>query len=78
MEIEELSEMRRAKIIATIGPASDNEAVIRKFLELNVDVLRINFSHGSRKEHLDIVNLIRRIANQRVVIASSNKNRNWL
>ncbi|MCD6080754.1 MAG: pyruvate kinase [Candidatus Omnitrophica bacterium] len=64
MEIEELSEMRRAKIIATIGPASDNEAVIRKFLELNVDVLRINFSHGSRKEHLDIVNLIRKIANQ--------------
>lgn len=56
--------MRKTKIIATIGPSSNKEEIIREFLQLNVDVLRINFSHGSKKEHLETVKRIRKIAEQ--------------
>ncbi len=56
--------MRRTKIIATIGPASSNDEVIGKFLQLKVDVLRLNFSHGNRKQHLQTVKRIRKIAHE--------------
>ncbi|MEE8134879.1 MAG: pyruvate kinase [Gemmatimonadales bacterium] len=39
--------MRRTKIVATLGPASADEAVLRQMLEAGVDVIRINSSHGS-------------------------------
>jgi len=56
--------MRKTKIIATIGPASESDEVIRKFLQLKVDVLRLNFSHGNREQHLQTVKRIRRIAHE--------------
>ena len=43
--------MRRTKIVATLGPASDNPGVLRKLLEAGVDVCRLNFSHGSKDDH---------------------------
>ncbi len=42
---------RRAKIICTIGPASNSEAAMRDLLRLGMDVARLNFSHGSHEEH---------------------------
>ena len=42
---------RCAKIVATLGPSSSDEAVIRALFETGVDVFRLNFSHGSRAEH---------------------------
>jgi pyruvate kinase len=38
--------MRRTKIIATLGPATDDPAVLRQLIEAGTDVARINFSHG--------------------------------
>ncbi len=38
--------MRRTKIIATLGPATDDPVVLRKLIEAGTDVVRINFSHG--------------------------------
>ncbi len=43
--------MRRAKIVATLGPATSNAAVLEKLLDLGVDVARINFSHSGHEEH---------------------------
>ena len=41
----------RAKIVATLGPASSTAAVIRSLVDAGADVFRLNFSHGSHAEH---------------------------
>ena len=43
-------EFRRTKIVATIGPASDDVRTLRALLEAGVDVVRLNFSHGDNIE----------------------------
>lgn len=43
---------RRTKILATLGPATDNEGVLKNILDAGANVVRINFSHGSEKEHI--------------------------
>jgi pyruvate kinase len=53
---------RRAKIICTIGPASNSEAVMRDLLRLGMDVARLNFSHGSHEEHANNIARLRRAA----------------
>ncbi|MBM3482250.1 MAG: pyruvate kinase [Alphaproteobacteria bacterium] len=42
---------RRAKIVATLGPASSDPAMIRALFEAGVDVFRLNFSHGNHEAH---------------------------
>jgi pyruvate kinase len=43
--------MRRAKIVATLGPASDTPERLRELFRAGVDVVRLNFSHGTHEEH---------------------------
>jgi pyruvate kinase len=43
--------IRRTKIVATLGPASDREGVLEGMLRAGVDVVRLNFSHGSADDH---------------------------
>jgi len=43
--------MRRAKIICTLGPASDGPDAIQSLIEAGMDVARLNFSHGTHEEH---------------------------
>ncbi|HXY39153.1 MAG TPA: pyruvate kinase, partial [Vicinamibacteria bacterium] len=54
--------MRRTKIVATVGPASRSPEMLRKLLEVGVDVFRLNFSHGTHDEHLQVVQAAREIA----------------
>lgn len=42
--------MRRTKIVATLGPATDNPEIIEELIRAGVDVVRLNFSHGSHEE----------------------------
>jgi pyruvate kinase len=51
--------MRRAKIVATIGPASDDPLILKQLLELGVDVARLNFSHGDHDDHARTLDRIR-------------------
>ena len=41
--------MRRAKIVATLGPASSTETTFRELVRAGLDVARLNFSHGSHE-----------------------------
>ncbi len=52
---------RRARIVATLGPATSGEAPIRALFETGVDVFRLNFSHGSHADHAQRVKSIRRL-----------------
>ncbi|MGC9025375.1 MAG: pyruvate kinase, partial [Chloroflexia bacterium] len=54
--------MRRAKIIATLGPASASEEVIRGLIEAGADAFRLNFSHGRPEEHVERLRQVRRIS----------------
>jgi len=56
--------MRKTKIIATLGPASDSEAVIKELLAAGVDVFRFNFSHGTRERHGEVIDRVRRAAHE--------------
>jgi pyruvate kinase len=51
--------MRRAKIVATLGPASSEPAVLEKLLGLGLDVARLNFSHGRHEDHAQMLDRIR-------------------
>ena len=53
--------MPKTKIIATLGPASSNYTVMRKMFAAGLDVVRMNFSHGSHKEHLERMELVRKV-----------------
>jgi pyruvate kinase len=53
---------RRAKIVCTLGPASNSENVIRDLLHAGMDVVRLNFSHGTHEEHGRMIERIRKVA----------------
>ena len=55
---------RRTKILATLGPATDKPGVLEGILDAGVNVVRINFSHGSEKEHLSRVKSVRNYAKE--------------
>ncbi len=54
--------LRRAKIVCTIGPASDSEECIADLMRLGMDVARLNFSHGTHPEHARRIQRLRRVA----------------
>lgn len=56
--------LRRTKIVATLGPASESEAVLRRLLAAGMDVARLNFSHGTRAEHGRTIRALRRLARE--------------
>jgi pyruvate kinase len=54
--------LRRTKIIATLGPATDNDSAIENLIRAGIDLVRINFSHGSLSDHQYRVKTIRKYA----------------
>ena len=52
---------RKAKIVATLGPACETEKDIEKLFLTGVDVFRLNFSHGEHKDHVNKVKIVRKI-----------------
>jgi pyruvate kinase len=56
--------MRATKIVATLGPATDSDVVLRKLFEAGVDVFRLNASHGSQEEHARRIAAVRRLATE--------------
>ena len=57
--------MRKAKIVCTIGPASEAPAVLDRLIESGMDAARLNFSHGSHESHGRAIKAIREAAGRR-------------
>ena len=53
--------MKKTKIVATIGPASESEEVLRELFSNGLNVCRLNFSHGTHEEHQERIDRIKRI-----------------
>ena len=53
---------RRAKIVCTIGPACDSEAMIRELMLRGMNVARLNFSHGTHVGHAKVIERLRKVA----------------
>ncbi len=53
---------RKAKIVATIGPASQDEDTLEKLIEAGMNVARMNFSHGTHEQHAERIALIRKVS----------------
>jgi len=51
--------MARTKIICTLGPASSRSSVLRQMMRAGMDVVRLNFSHGTLAEHLEKIRFVR-------------------
>ena len=49
------------RIVATLGPASSSETVIRKMVISGMDVARLNFSHGDAEAHQSRLDIVRKI-----------------
>jgi pyruvate kinase len=57
-------QLRRTKIVATLGPATDDQRVLTDMVRAGVDVVRINFSHGATADHARRLDLVRTAAAQ--------------
>ena len=55
---------RRAKIVCTIGPASNSENMIGELMLRGMDVARLNFSHGTHEQHALVIDRLRRVATE--------------
>lgn len=60
--LENMKPMKKTKIVATIGPASESEVMLEKLMKVGMNVCRLNFSHGSHEEHALRVKNIRKVA----------------
>jgi len=55
---------RRTKIVATLGPATDDPVALEKLIQAGCDVVRVNFSHGDAETHARRIRLVRSIARE--------------
>lgn len=52
----------RTKVVCTIGPASSSEKILRELILAGMDVARLNFSHGTHKDHAETVERVRKLS----------------
>jgi pyruvate kinase len=64
LSLTDSGSQRRAKIVATLGPASNTEPVFRDLVRAGVDVVRLNFSHGTHEEKLALIQMIRKVSRE--------------
>jgi pyruvate kinase len=56
--------LRRAKIVATLGPSSSTEEIFRQLVRAGLDVARLNFSHGSHEQKSELIAMVRKVAKE--------------
>lgn len=57
-----INKVKKTKIICTIGPATNNAEKIKKLIDAGMNIVRLNFSHGTLEEHKKTIDMIRKTA----------------
>ncbi len=57
--------LRHTKIIATLGPATDSEQVMGRLIDAGIDLVRLNFSHGTHEEHAWRIKTLRKLTKEK-------------
>lgn len=68
--------MKKTKIVCTVGPASNNKETLRQMIEAGMNVMRLNFSHGSheeQKKNIDMMKELREETGQHIGIMLDTK-----
>jgi pyruvate kinase len=56
--------MKKTKIVATIGPASESKETLRELITSGVNIVRLNFSHGTHEWHGHIIDVVRELSQE--------------
>jgi pyruvate kinase len=64
-----MSLRRKTKLIATLGPSSAGKDTIKTFIDLGVDIFRLNFSHGNYNDYTSLINIIRSVKEDMPIMA---------
>ncbi len=56
--------MKKTRIVATVGPASDSKETMKKMIEAGANVFRLNFSHGTHESHQKIIDIARELQSE--------------
>lgn len=56
--------IRKTKIVCTLGPASDNKEILKKLINAGLNVARVNFSHGDDANHINTIKLVREVEDE--------------
>ena len=54
-------QLNKSKIVATVGPASNNKETLKQLIIAGADVFRLNFSHGTHDNHKKVIDLVREL-----------------
>ena len=57
--------MRKTRIVCTMGPAASSNGMLEKVVTAGMDVARLNMAHGTREEHLSVINRIRNLSRKK-------------
>ena len=64
--------MKKTKIVATLGPASNDKEILRQMFLEGLNVCRMNFSHGAHEIHAEIIKTIRELNEMYINLISMN------
>jgi pyruvate kinase len=64
LSLTDSASQRRAKIVATLGPASNTESSFRNLVRAGLDVARLNFSHGTHEEKKALIQMVRKVSRE--------------
>ena len=62
--------MRKTKIVATLGPSSFDKSTISDMIDAGMNIVRLNFSHGTHEKHGEIIDIVRELADEKGVCIS--------
>lgn len=62
--------MRKTKIVATLGPSSFDRQTVSDMIDAGLDVVRLNFSHGTHEQHGKMIDMVRELAEEKNVCVS--------
>ena len=69
---------KKTRVVCTIGPASEDEKMMRKLILAGMNVIRLNFSHGDFEEHGNRIKLVQLKISKELVIVSLSLIKNYI